>query len=238
MHGKEQVLLLPAPMPIVEAVHTLSKALGFKLTIVAETNGEKEKCVAQFHLTRDAVLLAKDLGAVGGMASQGSRNSPFVVIAQEFSSLSQEVWRFMPPMGQFVLSDAVPDRTPDVLPFTRGASLHTTGIITLYRRNKPALGEVLKLSLDIIDQHRDVVVHKYATIDVGALKDAETKSLACQESAVLTYSYGRSSVKVSTYHQYRHSILIIHSASTVSQEDSILSRRNIPACRLSRRAWT
>ena len=223
LRGNEQVLLLPAPIQIVGAVHALSRALGFKLDVVAGTEGEKKKYMVQFGLTQDAVLLAKDLGAIGARVSQGSGNGPLVVIAQEFSNLSQEVWRFMPPFGQFVLNDAVIDRTPDMLPFTRGVSFHSTGITTLYKRDKTALGEVLKLSLDVVEQHKNVLIKNRAAIDVEALTDAGINSLALRESGVLTYSYGGSSVKVSASHQYCHNVLTMHSDSTISQGASVLS---------------
>ena len=239
LRGNEQVLLLPAPIQTVGAVYTLSRALGFKLDVVVETEEEKEKYMVRIGLTQDAVLLTKDVGAVGARVSQGSNSGPLVVIAQEFSNLSQEVWRLMPPFGQFVLNDVVIDRPPDMLPFTRGVSFHSTSITTLYKRDKTALGEVLKLSLDVLEQHRDVLIENRSAIDVEALTDAGVNSATLRESGVLTYSYGASSIKVSACHWYCLSQRSdMHSDHTLSQGASVLSQCNIPSRWLSRWAWT
>lgn len=104
----------------------------------------------------------------------------------------------MPAMSRFVLDDGAIDETPDALPFTRGASFLSTGIATLHKRIPAALSEVLKITLDILIEHKDTLIQKPTVYDICMLKEPTTvlEGSARLDNAVVAYNYGESSVKV------------------------------------------
>lgn len=200
-HDGERVLALPAPLPFIGTMIDLSRALGFELTVVVETEQEWEDCRLNYGVTLGSVLLVSDMEAIRGLLSKPTGEGPDLVIANGFSAFSQEIWRFMPPMSRFVLSDSAMKETPDALPFTRGVSFLSTGISSLYQQCPSTTGEILELTLSILSEHKDLLKKKPTVYDVAMLKDTNpvTEDLAQHDNAVLTYQYGESSVKVKSF---------------------------------------
>lgn len=192
----EHALVLPTPLPIVGAIAGLSRAFNFKITVVVETEAEKEECLLRYHVPSESLLLAGQTEMIRNLVSGTSTNVPSVVIASDFSPLSQEIWRFMPAMGRFVLSDGSVDARPDALPFTKGASFIPTGIGALYRQGQASA--VLKSALGILNAHRQLLVQEPAVHDISALKEVKgtSDSFAKPDNGVVAYNYGESSVKV------------------------------------------
>ncbi|TAQ86980.1 hypothetical protein B7494_g4683 [Chlorociboria aeruginascens] len=194
---KEHLLLLPAALAIVDAVAGLKKALGFRLTIVVDTEADKKDIVSKFEIASGEILLSSDTKTIRALMESKSGVAPDVVLAHDFANLSQDVWRFIPAMARFVLSDAAIEDALDALPFTKGASFYSTGVDTLYKRNPLALGDLLKRTLTLLREHKDLIktpqVHP-----VSALKDitAFSSTVTSLDNAVLSYRYGESLVKV------------------------------------------
>ena len=193
----EQMLLLPAPLPFVQAVVKLSKIIGFKLHIVVKSQKEKE-CLSELGLSSDTVTqVSNHLDLCTNLLSDS--NLPFdVVIAHEFSILGQEAWRAASPLSRFVLSDGTLEQPPDVLPFMRGAAFLSVSVDSLYKRDQHILGCLLKRTLDLLKEHRDLLTGNKTVHDIGSFKEIlpAVKAGKDSENIVIKYEYGISMVKV------------------------------------------
>ena len=191
----EHALVLPAPLPIMGAIAGLSRAFKFRITLVVKTEEERQEILHRWHVPLESILLAEETETIRNLV-RNSANTPSVVIANDFSPLSQEIWRHMPAMGRFVLSDGSVDARPDALPFTKGASFVPTSIGALYRKSQAS--KVLKSALDILKIHRELLVQEPAVYDIGALEEMKriSGSSATLENGVVAFKYGKSSVKV------------------------------------------
>ena len=191
----EHALVLPTPLPIVGAMSGLSRAFNFKVTLVVETEEEKEECLVRYHVPSGSVLLAKETEAIRRLVSEDSVSAPSAVIASDFSPLSQEIWRHMPAMSRFVLNDGSVDARPDALPFTKGASFIPTGIGALYRQNQASA--ILKSAVEILKVHPQLMVQQPTVHDISTLEIAkETSDSKKSDEDVVAYNYGQSSIKV------------------------------------------
>lgn len=201
----EHALVLPAPLSIIGAIAGLSRAFKFQITLVVETEEEKQEIVLRYHVPSESIVLAEATETIRNLVSRKSDNAPSIVIANDFSPLSQEIWRHMPAMGRFVLSDGSVDARPDALPFTKGASFIPTGIGALYRQSQASA--ILKSTLDILRIHRELLVQEPALFDIGALEDMKrvSDSSATLNNGVVAYNYGESSVKVCALFRQDHS---------------------------------
>ena len=198
IHSQEHALLLPMSIPVLGAIVGLSRALGFKLTVVVETKEDKEECLSKYQIDADSIFLKEEIEAIENLLSNSTGEKPSLAIASDFSAFSQEIWRFMPAMSRFVLNDGVFEEALDALPFTRGVSFLSTGIDTIHRRNPSATAELLRSTLDLLKKHKGSLIKKAATFDVGLLKETKTitEGSTYNENAVIAYNYNESSVKV------------------------------------------
>lgn len=185
VQNQEHVLLLPAPLPVIWSTTMLSRILGFKVTMVADTKAVRDSYLSTFQLPAGAVILSQDVDPL----MQRGTDAPTVVVAHEFSALSQDIWRSMPPMGRFVFNDTTISQAPDVLPLTRGASFLSTNIDTLYKGARNLLLDVLRLSLDLFKKNMNELTRELPLYDIESLKkDAD--------SGVVSFNYGHSHIKV------------------------------------------
>lgn len=200
VRGGAHVLVLPMPLAILGAIAGLSLASGFRVTVVVNTEKEREECVSRLQVPSGSIYLAQEIEAIRTLVAGPASNGLTIVIADNFLLLSREVLRFMPAMGRFVLNDSLVDENPDAVPFRKGASLIPTGIAALYKQSSSSTGEVLCAAIDILRQHRGLLVHEYEVQDISALKDVRiiSESFASLKNGVVSYSYGQSPVKVST----------------------------------------
>ena len=200
VHGGAHVLVLPMPLAILGAIAGLSRAFGYRITVVVNTDKEREECVSKFQVPSGSIYQAQEIEAIRTLVSGSARNGPKTVIADNFSPLSRETWRFMPAMGRFILNDSLVDENPDAVPSRKGASLIPTGIAALYQQSASSTGEVLCAAINILREHRGLLVHEHEVQDISALKDMRTisESFAGLKNGVVGYSYGESPVKVST----------------------------------------
>ena len=185
VQDQEHVLLLPAPLPIIWSTITLSRLIGFKVTIVADSKATRDSHFSKFQLPSEAVILSQDVEAL----MQRGSDAPIVVVTHEFSALSQSIWRSMPPMGRFVFNGTTIRQAPDVLPLTRGASFFSTNIEILYKRARNLLLDVLRMSLDLFKKNMKNVTRDAPLFDIGLLKDDA-------DSGVVSLDYDHSLVKV------------------------------------------
>ncbi|KAL9028248.1 MAG: hypothetical protein Q9196_003360 [Gyalolechia fulgens] len=164
--GKDDhLMLLPAPTQVVIATIVLCRAFGIKVTVVVDRSQDPQEYQTRWQLPSNAIILAKDVGA-------SLTQKPPVVVAHDFSILSQEVWRRIPPTGRFILVDSAIDDAPDALPFARGASFLSSSIEVLYKKDQVTLGDVLKLSLDVLQANKGLLAQDVPMYDMGSLQDA------------------------------------------------------------------
>ena len=192
---KEHVILLPASKHIVEVFIALATLLKFKLTIVsASEKATGELAIQDIILDSTTLVSANDHSAISATLEQGAS----VVIAHDYSSLTQEVWRHAPAFSRFVLNDATLDSAVDMLPFSRGASLTATGISSLYKSKPDVLATVLQRSVAVAHAYPSGLSGGLREIDVGDLANEEglTSAMTVSQPSVLTYKYGQSMVTV------------------------------------------
>lgn len=178
----EHLMLLPAPTPVVVATMVLCLAFGFKVTVVADSCQQREEYQTRLQLATDTVILSQDIGA-------SFPPKPIVVVAHDFSMISQEVWRSMPPMGRFVLVDSSIEQAPDALPLARGATFLSTSIEVLYRKDRDTLSDVLRVSLHVLQANKSLFERDVLPVDNGSLLDAP-------ESGIMALDPGDNTVKV------------------------------------------
>lgn len=196
-HG-EHLLLLPAPQPFIEAVIGLRRLFGFKLTVALTNQESKADVLSMCAHNSDDVSVISDVGLLPNVLEQTNFQAPDAVVAHDFSVVSQDIWRLAPRMCRFVLCEGTIEEAPDVLPFIRGASFHSTSVRGLYKSEDARLGDVLRRSLELLKNHPDIFSTKKPAIDVSLFKDIGSFTLRSPEStnAILTYSYGESMIKV------------------------------------------
>ena len=192
-----RVLVLTSDSQFISAVHDLSKVLAFQVSYVVEDNKQKEVCASKFQIETNSLLLASDKEALRDLLA--SSNSPNVVIANSFSSLGREVWRFMPAMSKFVLCDASIEPQLDMLPLSKGVLFLTTGISTLFARSPSSLNNVLRSTVELICDNAAALLQDVSITDIGALdgkQRASTEGVPLKPG-VVEVRYGQSVVKVS-----------------------------------------
>ncbi|KAL8937353.1 MAG: hypothetical protein Q9216_004470 [Gyalolechia sp. 2 TL-2023] len=180
----EHLLLLPAPAPdlIVKAVMFLASALEFRASLIAGNEKDKIELQTELKLSDDNIILPQNLTTSLSEIST-------VVLAHDFSTLSQEVWRSMPPLGRFVLLDTAIGQAPDALPLTRGATFISISMDVLYKQDPSKLGDVLRLSMHLMKAHKGSIAIDAPVSDAGSLDDAS-------DAGIVSWDYGKSLVKI------------------------------------------
>ena len=87
----EHALVLPAPLSITGAVAGLSCAFKFEIRLVVETEEEKQEILLRYHVPSESILLTEATETFRKLVSRNSANAPSIVIANDFSPLSQEI---------------------------------------------------------------------------------------------------------------------------------------------------
>lgn len=184
----EHVVLLPAPQEFVRAVCELRQALGFQLTVIAETDQQTSELAHQWTLGRGKVISSTDTMAVRALFRMGE---PDLVIAQAFSPLSRESWRSMPSGSRFVLNDSNITGHLDTLPLSHGVSFLLSGVETMYKRRKHLLGDLSRRTIEFIQEHG--ISWTPIVCDIETFTDLRA---AEKHDVVIRYGYGVSSVLV------------------------------------------
>ena len=190
------VLVLNSDSQFISAVRDLSKILSFQVSYVVEDNKQKEVCASRFQIESHSLILASDEEALRDLLV--SSNSPNVVVANSFSHLGREVWRFMPAMSKFVLCDAPIESQLDMLPLSKGVSFLTTGISTLFARSPSSLNNVLRRTVELVCNNAAALLQDVSVTDIGALDGKQRASTdgVPLKPGVVEVRYGQSVVKV------------------------------------------
>lgn len=189
----EHVVLLPASQDFVRAVYELRQAIGFKLTIIVESEQQRSELANQWTLGPGEVFLSSDNTAVRTMFSSGK---PDLVIAQNFSAFSQESWRSMPPGSRFILNDSTVTGHLDALPFSNGVSFQLSGVETMYKRRRHLLGDLLQRTIALIKNYNIAWIPVVRDIESFTDLRASPQAQGSAQNTVIQYNYGVSSLLV------------------------------------------
>ena len=189
VQAADRVLVLPASQGFMAAVAELQRSLGFGLAVVVESEQEMSELISRTGLHPDQVVLSVDVRV--GIST--------VVVAHDFSTPSQEIWRSMPPVSRFILVDSSPSNSLDPLPFTKSVSFLTGGVKHLYKTQQIALGGLLTRTLAFMKKHS--VLWKPSVHENGGLGDSEAllRAVDSVQNLVVKCGYGESHAKVRVF---------------------------------------
>ncbi|KAI1771891.1 hypothetical protein F4818DRAFT_454399 [Hypoxylon cercidicola] len=202
----DYVMSLPGPSSDVSTLVRLSRVLNWNISVVAHSALERERYISQDGLSPERVLLSGDISyllAYARKQKEKSSSGTMTIIAHEFDSLSQELWRNIPESCRFLLSNqsSLESVPLDPLPFSRGASFVASNMKSL-RGSPRAISEFLKLSLDLLKTHSSMLVdHGSSGIKVVDIQDARDITTAPsgeqnEKTTVVRYRQGQSQIKV------------------------------------------
>lgn len=190
--SQEWLLFLPAPLELMFAYIRLSQVLNWKITVVAHDDQEKQTYVSKFNLKPETVLNAVHIKTIIEIVQSHPTNSPCVVVAHEFSSLSKEIWRSIKPLGRFILNETSIEGSLDVLPFSRGASFLTARISDLACQDVQGARDLLKFTVSLFTDHQRLVI----TATIRAIGTLQIPYSNHAEGDVSAYNYQKSLVQV------------------------------------------
>ncbi|PLB51426.1 putative polyketide synthase [Aspergillus steynii IBT 23096] len=190
VQAHDHVLLLPSPLPFVQSIVGLQIAFGFQLDILAASDKEREQILHEIPSSANVNILVSGAQPLHRLHPE-SGSKPTVIIANDFSTQTQEAWRLIAPLGRLMIASGTVEDTPDVLPFSRGATFLPVSVDTLYKKDQKRLGDLLNQTLDLLRQYPDLV-QKAKVVDVTALSDIPSvqEKLASPTATVLQYRYG------------------------------------------------
>ena len=191
LRENDHLLLLPAPKVVIQIISILSRRIGFKITIVAENEAQRSHYHTLEQLQSHQIILP-DISEI-----KSCSKSFTAVIANDFGTFSQDVWRYISPTACFALNGTTLDQTPDALPLTRGASFLSTSLDTLYKYDKVALGDTLMRSVEFVEELSNPIVHELPVFDAGSLGSLSDES-------IISFNYGETVITVCTSFRYTH----------------------------------
>jgi hypothetical protein len=187
--SNDQILALPGPAPTLHALVRLGKAMQWDVRLLARSPEEQQEYISKFN--NGSVLLADDI-----RTCLREKDRRWVVLAHDFSPLSQEVWRQLPARSVFVLNEAMLDSAPDALPFSRSVSFMPTSVKTLHTA---AASEVLQRALDLVQKYPGLANDIASVHDISEFSPSNNllHAVPATKVGVVTYRYHDSLVRVS-----------------------------------------
>lgn len=196
MQEGDALLILPAPVNVLEMAKRLADALRWDYDIITHSAKDKEQCVLQFGIAASRIMLSTDAKAIAEMRRR-QRQKPINVLAHDFSPFSREIWRSCHAPDKFLLLDASLDVAPNPVPFRRGASF----IVSDYAvtKGEPAMKEALTKAVQLISAYPKLLEAMPSTqiIDVEQAMSTDLQSDRAVAPNVLCFGYGKSTIQVS-----------------------------------------
>ncbi|KAI5460574.1 lovastatin nonaketide synthase [Mariannaea sp. PMI_226] len=182
--GKRTVLLLPMTKAMVRAFALLRESRGFDLIAIQQNEKSTYEGIAAFDN-----LQASDMGSI--QRAMTNAGTSLVVVAPNFSSMAQEMWRNIPAGASLCLLDngASISAAPDATPFTRGARFTTTSISSVFRTNPSALRQILVSAAPLgIEFSQRFDGETASVLSVKAVSEGVAN---VRDDSVLAYNYGK-----------------------------------------------
>lgn len=193
------VISLPGPKHIMEMMGRLARAAGWTLTIIVSSTDESEQYTSQLGYHQEQVLVGEDATDVAAIIRrQYVSSGPLTVVAHDFSPLSEETWRSLPPSCRFVLSETPIDVSPDSLPFMRGASFICTNSKTL-RASSQASSDLLRSSSQLVRRYPSLLQagnHSFKIVDPEQLTRLLSGTGGENNPLVIQFRYGENHIAV------------------------------------------
>lgn len=195
----EHVVLLPTPKYIAYMTALLAKHEGWNLTVVTESTAYLEEYSSSRIFNGVRVLYSRTVSEILASPETQSKKARTSVIAHDFSSLSQDIWIGLKAGSRFYIfldEDVLMPCSPDVIPFTRGASF-----IPLIR-GMPGANDIACAVDMIVGMEQDHIDHLTSMDNVGDLAellDSEWRVASHQhpQRKIVSYKYNTSQIKVS-----------------------------------------
>ncbi|KAI1117711.1 hypothetical protein F5Y14DRAFT_464761 [Nemania sp. NC0429] len=153
----DTIISLPGPEKDIEMLARLSTAMGWRLSIVAQTEKDRALCTSLVGLEAICIAYDGDVNNVNSFIHDQATRSPsrvVTIMSHDFdTALSREIWRQIPPSCRFLLVNEKPLKTPlDPLPFSRCATFIPSSMRYL-RESASGTSCLLKMSLDLVEAH-------------------------------------------------------------------------------------
>ncbi|KAI0424099.1 hypothetical protein F5Y09DRAFT_154094 [Xylaria sp. FL1042] len=153
----DTIISLPGPEQSVKTLARLSKAMGWRLSVIGLPDRDCERYASEVGLDVSQILHTNDANAVNALIRNQRKSSPSRVVnilAYDFDvHLTQEVWRYILPSCRLLVLNEKSLETPlDPLPFSRGASFIPSSMKYL-RESFSAASSLLATSLKLMETH-------------------------------------------------------------------------------------
>ncbi|KAM5456327.1 Type I Iterative PKS [Microsporum audouinii] len=184
---EKHIFLLPSANSMAPSFATLSRAQGFKVTVVAEGKVGSEE-TARDSFTTTPILDVSDLAQVN--RTMVDAGSSLVVVAQDYSALTQGIWTRIPPGAWLVLCESNQARlsaSPDVNPFNRGAHFCVTSTGSTLDTDPQSMAKILRSAVTMIEKEANSSITPQSVVSIGTLEEA---SQIAAGRSVLAYNYG------------------------------------------------
>lgn len=166
LSGKEVLLLSDPSSAMSRAMASLSRTHGFTLRSVAHS----------YEVARQLV---------------DNSASSLVVIAEDFSSVAQDLWREVPAGSTFIVSGGSIEIAPDALPFSRGARFCVSSLTNIMSSEPSSIGDILAAAIPQVDVKE---INKSNIFHIGSLGGDEVKST--EGRGVVIFDYDSHAVKM------------------------------------------
>ncbi|KAI0384272.1 putative polyketide synthase [Hypomontagnella monticulosa] len=191
----DSILALPGPKIVMKLLARLAAELKWRLVIAANPD-EKQLYESGYTSGSASIIDANDTDALMRYLHKADQNGSQTVLAHEFNTLSQEIWRGITASGRFLLlhGDDSP-LAPDPLPFSRGASFTTANV-----KSRPST-RVLELALDLTKRYPLLLRDGSKGLEVVDISNISSSSMEMHSKSdnpdrIAKYSPGHSQVKI------------------------------------------
>ena len=233
----DYITSLPGSEIFNSMIAKLAKLKGWKLDILTGPERGREQSTAETDPGPRKVHLSEDPETVVTSIQEQckkSRSGTTTVIAHDFSKLSKEVWRRIPPFCRFLLNETSVDVAPDPLPFSRGAVFISTSLKAARSYRKI---ELLERSIEVLNTYPELSADSCGLSKVIDIADAEKPLLHPEpqsEPAVARFGYGQSRVKVPSLTDFCDFKPLTSHSLDIPQREAIafFARCYLPSCGL------
>lgn len=189
--SSDRILALPGPKSTLYALVRLGQAMGWKVSLVTRSTEEQQEFSREFNIDSGSVLLTDEI-----RTHMREKNCRWVILAHEFSPLSQELWRQLPARSVFVLNDTLLETALDPLPFSRGALFVPTSVATL---QPAAASGILEHALHLVQKYPNLASNVACVHEIGEFCQSNNvlREIPATKIGVATYRYRESLVRVS-----------------------------------------
>lgn len=185
--AQKTVFLMPLSSVLSNSMRAVCRSFGFQLVIIQDD----AKSEAVDHLT---TLHSTDIEGIKQALKKAGPAS--VVIVEDFSDLSQRIWRDIPARASFVVSsptlDTALDAAPSTAPFSRGARFIVSNLASSLMLDPIVVGGNLQAAIAIAERE-NCVIGEDSTVTLNHLVSSTT---TLPDASVLSFNYEKDTINV------------------------------------------